>query len=298
MIQQEAPISNIGCPIDGQIWTGTKLAPDQTGNLKISTPNCGKVVLNEDMNTFKRGQEINGLCNCEMVNEANQGINCPNGKFMRTYYPLLKQALCCSPCMANGELRAAYDSANCREVFKNPTDTNLTCPNNNFLQGLNFTKLNTKLNCCYPKFEGQIKTQVDEMKGHCTKMGIQEQECNETVLNNMNKYCKEYGISSDECTRSNLNNVLANCDAYGLRYFDPVSGVYKNTDSYMTCHVNNFQKLDDQCQARGVTDCNWYTLNSPSTNSMIWDNKYMIGCFICCCILLLILFAIAIKDKL
>src|SRR5690606_1081986 len=134
----------------------------------------------------------------------------------------------------------------CSFVFKNRTDKDQSCPNNTFLKSISITPTNTKLECCYPNFEGEAVKEAKEVNDECTTMGLDKDKCTVDQMKDMKNRCREYGTGPG-CNLNSLQNLEKQCDSYGMRYFDSNENKYKNTDSYMVCHKDNFEKLDNYC---------------------------------------------------
>lgn len=234
----DANITNtaINCS-DGKIWSGFSLTRNQQGTPTIQIAKCG---------TFSN---LNNVCDCEIVSEVNGDMHCPPGKFMTDYNSTTKKATCCLLCDNNKTTKGTYDPKDCNFIFKDKSVANVACPDNTFLNSITVNSNNSKLSCCKPNINSPP-----------------QQEQPQTTTNINTDKCKKYGLEtcSDELIKSTENK----CAAYGMRYLDSIDNKYKNTDSYMDCHVDNFVKLDATCKDNSIAQCNFYNLKNKQSNDI------------------------------
>lgn len=102
----------------------------------------------------------------------------------------------------------------------------------------------------------------------CKKMGIDSNKCTEENIKNLKNKCTEYGIGIENCTMGNMLGTEQKCNVYGMKYFDFNSNKYKNTDSYLSCHVDNFDKLDKYCEDNSLDTCNFYNMRQTPVSDM------------------------------
>lgn len=250
----------------GRIWSGFKYGRDETG-YKIEHAKCSNMKLEENVYNLQKGTELSNACDCEMIEGKNGSIECPNDKFLNTYYPLLKKGSCCKPCTSDGKVKVTLDQKNCFPVVKGKDDVEASCPDKLFMKNMNFIGGTAKIECCATKFEGENVEKHNVVDDECTKMKIPKELCSNEFMNTLKNKCKEYGIA--ECDYETVRNVESKCNSYGMRYFDTLENRYKNTDSSVNCHVDNFNKLDDQCTRNEVKSCSVYNLRDGQTDNVI-----------------------------
>src|SRR4029079_8705377 len=128
---------------------------DNKNNLKFDYAKCNNIVLKEDINDNKKNSLLDNVCDCELIDGNIDNITCPPGKYLRTYYPLLKKALCCIPCSSDGKIKGTFENKNCFSLFKNKNDYDLNCPSENYVKSLSITGNTNKIECCGVKLEGE-----------------------------------------------------------------------------------------------------------------------------------------------
>ena len=250
----------------GKIWTGFQVTKNDKGEFIYDLAKCGNVRLNNNINELKKNTSLDNICECELIDAEPGYINCPAGKFINTYYPITKKVSCCKPCTFDNKIKATNDSKTCLNIYKTKNDTNLTCPSDQYLKGFSLTPNTTKLDCCHIKLEGSAVEKQKILDENCKKMGLTNEKCNKENLNNMTKLCKLYGIN--ECNEESLKNIEDKCNLYGMKYYDTKENKFKNTDSYITCHVDNFTKLDNSCKNDGIKECNFYNIKQKQINDI------------------------------
>lgn len=238
----------------------------------LESANCGAITLNEDIYNLKKGTVLSNLCECEDVTGVpGKTLSCPSGKFINTFYPLLNKVTCCKNCSEDNTAKTSYDDKHCSVVFKDSTAVNQSCPTNNFLKSVTITQANTKLECCAPTLTGTVVQKANQLDDSCEALGISKDKCNADFVNEVKSRCKEYG--TEFCNLTNLQNVEGKCNTYGMRYYDINENKYKNTDSYMSCHNDNFPKLDSYCHDKGMSQeqCNFYNIKDKPINDLQHD---------------------------
>jgi len=220
---------------DGKIWSGFKISRNQQGEPSMQTAKCGNIVAQNDIYNLKKGDQLNNLCECEEINEKNGEFTCPSGKFITNYNPSAKKASCCILCNGDNSVKGTYDPKDCNILFKDKNVLDVTCPDNTFLGSININSNNSKLSCCSPNFKNQTQSPQTD-----------------------NPNCKKYGL--EQCNMDLIKSTEAKCQEYGMRYFDSTDNKYKNTDSYMDCHIDNFSKLENLCKEHNINPCNFYSL--------------------------------------
>ena len=249
----------------GRAWTGAEITRTGNGTPKIGYAKCGSISIEEDIYNLKKGTLLDNTCDCEMIVEKQGELLCPPGKFLNTYYPLLKKASCCTTCTDDGKAKTSFGYDKCSFTFKTKNDTDLSCPPNKFLNSLSINQNNAKLNCCSPTLKGENIEKHVVNNEECKKVGIDQNLCNDDNLKDLKHKCKEYGIAN--CTQEEILKVEEKCNVYGMRYFDSANNKYKNTDSYLNCHVDNFDKLDNYCKENSMGTCNFYNMRqTPSSD--------------------------------
>ena len=241
----------------GRVWSGFKFGGDNTG-YKIEFAKCSNLKLEEDAYNMQKGSELGSACDCEMVNEQNGLVNCPNDKFLSTYFPLLKQGSCCMPCSADGKVKAGVDSGNCFPVTNSKDVTDVSCPDKTFIKNMQLIDGGSKLECCATKVSGAGVEKHNATNSNCASMKIPAELCSNEFSNTITAKCKEYGMAN--CDYESLREVESKCNTYGLRYLDTLTSKHQNTDSSVICHADNFDKLDSQCTKNGVSACSVYGL--------------------------------------
>ncbi|QKF94226.1 hypothetical protein QKU48_gp0768 [Fadolivirus algeromassiliense] len=254
----------------GRIWSGFKYGRDETG-YRLEHAKCSNLKLEENVYDLQKGTEFQKVCDCEMVEGKNGSIECPNDKFLGTYYPLLNKGSCCKPCNNDGKVKVSIDQKNCFPVVKGKDDTEISCPDKLFMKNMNFVDGTAKIECCAPKFEGETVEKQNIVIDDCTKMKIPKELCSNEFMNTLKTKCKEYGIT--ECDYETVRNVESKCNSYGMRYFDTLENKYKNTDSPIICHVDNFNKLDGQCVKGNVSSCSVYNLMDNQSKDVVGLKK-------------------------
>lgn len=249
----------------GRILSGFKYGRDDTG-YKIELAKCSSVKIDENIFGLQKGTEFSKTCDCEMVEAQNGSVTCPNEKFLNTYYPLLKKGSCCKPCNNEGKIKVSVDEKNCFPVVKSESDNDASCPDKLFMKNINFTNGTAKIECCAAKFEGDIVEKQNVANDECSKMKIPKELCSNEFMNTLKNKCKEYGIA--DCNYDAVRNIESKCNSYGMRYFDTLENKYKNTDSSMNCHADNFLKLDNQCTKNNVNSCSVYNLRDSQSNDV------------------------------
>ena len=230
---------------DGKIWSGFLLTKGGQDQSAIQTAKCGNIVAQNDIYNLKKGDQLSNLCECEVISEKNGDISCPAGKFMTDYNSTTKKATCCMLCNNDNTVKGTYDQKDCSIVFKDKNIVDVNCPNNNFLNSININSNNSKLSCCSPMLKEYDRTGTT----------IQTET---KIQTSSDIKCKEYGL--EPCSAELIKSTEAKCNQYGMRYFDSVDNKYKNTDSHMVCHVDNFAKLDTECKDNSVSSCNVYNV--------------------------------------
>jgi hypothetical protein len=246
------------------VLTGLNTSVGKNNALVIDSANCGNIKLEDDIYNLKKGSLVNKLCECETVTGTNGVVSCPNGKFINTLYPLVNKAVCCRTCSPDEKTKTTYTQKKCSIVFKDRSDKNQTCPNGTFLKSISINSSNTKMECCYPEFEGEV-----EMDDECGALGLNKDKCNVDQMKELKHRCKEYGANN--CNVNSLKNLENKCDSYGMRYFNSDENKYKNTDSYMTCHKDNFEKLDKYCESNNIENCNFYEIKDKHVKDLQVD---------------------------
>ena len=257
----------------GRLWSGAQILRDDKGTPKIEYAQCGSINIEEDIYNLKKGTMLDNTCDCEMIDEKQGEMACPNGKYLSTYYPLLKKASCCSSCTPDGKVKTSFKPDDCSIVFKDKNDKDISCPPNKFLRLLSVNQNNAKLDCCSPKLEGEQVEKHNILGEECKKMGLDRKSCTDENFANLKNKCKEYGIGIENCKVDEVLRVEQKCNVYGMKYFDSKDNKYKNTDSYLTCHADNFDKLDNYCKENSLNTCNFYNVRqSPITDVKVIKN--------------------------
>jgi hypothetical protein len=249
---------------EDRIWTGFQFQRNDKNEPVYEFIKCGNVKLENDFNEFKKDSLISKACDCELVDSTNGTIECPNGKFINTYNPSTKKTLCCKLCTTDNSLMVTNEPSGCASSYNSKNETNLSCPKNQFLKGVAITPNTSKIECCQVKLEGDNLNKYKQLEEDCKKMGIDK--CEIDKVNDMKKYCKMYGIS--DCSKTTLQNVENKCGLYGMRYYDTSDNKFKNTDSYIDCHTDNFNKMDALCKNSDVTTCSFYNLRQKHVNDI------------------------------
>lgn len=257
--------TNITCKnqdnTSGRVWSGFKF-----NNNKIEHAKCGNLKLNSNVHNIPKGTELTRTCDCEMTAPKNGSVTCPNGKFLSTYYPDLKKGLCCSPCTVDGSVKAVVDEKNCYPVIKSKNIKDVSCPSQMFIRSGSVTKTGSMLSCCGTKLKGSPVDIQESLNHQCDKMKIPRELCSNNLMNKLEGKCTEYGIT--DCNYENVRNTENKCNSYGMRYFDTIENKYKNTDSSIQCHVDNFDKLDKECNQNNVQQCNVYNIKEQQANNI------------------------------
>lgn len=91
------------------------------------------------------------VCDCQMVN-SNGSVRCPGNRYVHTYYPLAKKALCCSLCDKNNSL-SRTDENSCVSIYQK-NNKNIKCPYNKFIKDISLKNKSSgsNINCCSPEF--------------------------------------------------------------------------------------------------------------------------------------------------
>ena len=256
------------------LMTGINISTSNNSAAAIGSAQCGTITLSDDIYNLKKGTKLNNLCQCEDVTgRPGQDLTCPTGKFISTYYPLLNKVTCCKSCSPDNLSQTTYTDPDCTTIFKNKGDPNQSCPANHFLKSISVTPANTKLVCCPPSLSGSFVEKADQLQSDCDLLGINKDKCTAEFLNEVKHRCQEYGIPANTCNLSSLQKLEGKCNQYGMRYFDINANKYKNTDSYVTCHNDNFSKLDKDCKTKniGPKSCNFYNIKDKPIKDLQQD---------------------------
>lgn len=270
------------------LWSGFTIS-----NNSFQTAKCGSI------------QSLNNTCDCVTVSGPN--VVCPNGKYISSYNNTTKQATCCGLCSSDGKTKMAYEPTSCSVTFKNKGVNDISCPPGTLLKEVNVNSNNTKMTCCSPKLQqetsqetikhsSQEASHLHQEFGHNLHQEMNKnlhQEMNNNVSQELayktpiqeenvyklqptqaetaaqaeiNKKCKKYGL--DSCTADTINATEAKCNTYGMRYYDSTANKYQNTDSYLKCHNDNFDKLDNFCKQNNLQTCNFYTSRQQPLNNI------------------------------
>ena len=141
-------------------------------------------------------------------------------------------------------------------------DNQVICPKNKFVN----TKypLIDKVLCCSPcKVKPPLSKDLAEK---CSKYGLRE--CSEENVEGLESDLKKYGL--EEQTGESIRNFYNKCDRYGLKYYDRINNRMKNSDSYLECSVDNFNKMDNICKNDGIPQgqCNWYNVHGKNISDL------------------------------
>jgi|688.fasta_scaffold182766_2 hypothetical protein len=263
---------------NGRVWSG--VGYNNTKNLQ-----CSNIQLEQDLYDVKKGTQIDNYCDCEIINTTSNGFKCPSGKYISAIYPKSGKASCCNVCDVDKKIKTYYDDSDCSVVVNNgsnPNNKSIMCSPNSFITSVKELRPGVEVGCCKPKFKSTnqsiqnpppvqpaqtptplpVQPQQNAsslLNDQCKKYNITQDNCNENNIKSLQDRCKEYGI--DNCNNDELRKIEQQCNGYGMRYFDSIDNRYKNTDSYINCHVDNFQKLDQTCKDNSLDTCNFYNIN-------------------------------------
>jgi hypothetical protein len=232
----------------GKVMSGLRIQK-KNNKQQIVASSCSG--LNTDPNKPLVGlnnTDLNNVCNCSIVNMVNSNITCPKNKYMRTYYPLLGKASCCTPC--NDNITVEYDNDNCTDIYGNATDELLKCPEDSYVTGIYLTQNTRKLKCCKPHLSGKLVDKYYEMNKRCDELDISP--CSAELITNRKLECSRGGL--DVCNEQTLNGFRNKCNKYGMRY-EREDGNIINPSSKYICHNDTFAKLDKLCDDRDINDC-------------------------------------------
>lgn len=270
----------------GGIWSGFELSQNVSGTPQMEYAKCSNVSLQNDIYNLKKGSLLDNTCECEIVAETNGEITCPAGKYITTYNSTTKKGICCELCSSDNKVKTSYRPTDCSIAFKEKNIHDVSCPNNTFLKSINVNQNNSKITCCranlqegstqennlLPKASTEahnlplkVSTETNNSPKVSTETNNLPTVSSETNNMNTNK-CKEYGLSV--CTSEAINLAETKCNQYGMKYYDSTDNKYKNTDSYLGCHIDNFGKLDEMCKQNSVTPCNFYGIRQQSWNDI------------------------------
>jgi len=251
----------------GRIWSGVQVEREDNGKPIFKYAKCARIKPEEEIYHFKKGSSLNNYCDCEIVEATEGKMICPQNKIMSTYYPLLNKASCCSPCYGkNGDLKASFPDGQCRWETKKPEIKDVSCPEGQLMKSFEINNLLSRVECCAPQLNGEYIDKHTTMMENCNNMELSEEECDEKIVGDLKDKCNKYGIRN--CTLDEIKKVEDKCDKYGMKYYDTVTNNYKNTDSYLKCHTNNFDKLDQQCARNNINKCNFYELRDNNIDSV------------------------------
>lgn len=247
---------SVECSNNG-VFSGFNISRDNINSPVLKQAQCSGFDVKENLYNLKKGDKITNTCNCETIAETNGEIMCPSGKYITSYSPSTKSAKCCSLCDAAKSVHNT--DGTCSVVFKDNSVNNISCAANEFMKGFNINKNNTKISCCSTNLIGQSNDK-------CSKYGLDANNCNDNIIDQMANKCKEYGLNI--CTIETIKATEQKCNDLGMRFFDPIENKYKNTDSYMMCHSDNFAKMEESCKTNDVSVCNFYNLKDKQTKDI------------------------------
>jgi hypothetical protein len=213
------------------------------------------------------------MCGCKIIKNNDNTLKCPEGKFLRSYYPLLKKGVCCSPCTQNENIIVGVDKKNCYSIQNNSMstehETELKCRDNHYINEIHMGDKSIKGQCCPPKLGGNYADEQHKLEKKCDNYGLDN--CNKKNIEEIDKYCKQYDVKN--CTNENLNNIEAECKKLGMRVYDRKNGNYFNADSFMECSSENVENLTRLCKQEGIEKCNWTKVKEVTKDDINNINK-------------------------
>jgi len=213
-------------------WMGFQFTRGQNNSLSYSTAKYGNIKL-------ANGELVNNISDCEYIEPKNGTLECPDGKFIAGYDQVNNKFMCCKISTSD---QIYANPVNCESFYHPKEVTDLKCPDNKFLRRFVITPNTSMIECC--------AINVDRSPVTKEIMGL----------------CKTYGVNN--CTKDSLKNTTDMCQKFGMRYYDVDEMRYKNTDSYMNCHVDNFDKLQDNCKKKGLQECSFYNLKNKDDHDL------------------------------
>lgn len=263
----------------GKIFSGISI--NGSDKNKINHAACSNINVNLPIKNYSIGTQLNESCDCEIRNLVGGEVKCPEGKFVKSYYPNLKKVTCCSPCIESGNIKGTNNNDNCMykyaQIDKTQKHTNLTCPNNSFIRGFGITENTAKIECCDPALGGSYAVEQSIMKHRCDELGISESECTQKMIDQFEDYCKKYNIY--QCDNESIEKYKNSCYDYGFKYRLP-NGKTKNLESTIDCHNDLIHETKKDCAARDLPDCTIQNLNSVSYNTMNAIRRVLINPFV------------------
>jgi hypothetical protein len=264
--QLNADISKVSCHkeggVNGHVWSGIYYKRDNNDIPKITKSKCSGGMVVDNLHTYKRRDQLNNTCNCKMVNGNDSKIKCPSNSFIRGYYPLLNQAMCCSPCTSGNDLKL-IPSENCEKKNIPKNRLSATCPNQTLMVGLELNKNGGTIECCKVKSDGEAVDKHNALQARCDELGTEF--CTPEKVKFLEEKCAEYGL--ENCSEAGIQEAEKKCSELGLRFKDS-TGKHQNTDSTMVCHNSNFDKLKADCDQAGLKKCSVGSLQKHVEDKM------------------------------
>jgi len=248
--------------IGGKIISGITIDATDANNIKIKSAQCSDIRLKDNIADLPKGTVLNNICDCELVDGLNGVVNCPDNKFLRTYYPAIKKGLCCSPCTSDSKLKSQYVKQNCNFIPRVGNENIMKCPDNTYMQNISIGGKVPSIECCYPTPAGEIFDKDKQQKNECKQYGLKS--CSSDDIVKLKDACKLYGLA--QCTADNLDKLQQRCNQYEMRYMDYKTNKYVHAESPIVCYNDNFNKIDEKCRKNNIKVCN-------VPNAYDYDNK-------------------------
>lgn len=255
-------LSNSG----GRIWAGIDIEREKDGMPIFKSAKCAHLKPEDEIYHFKKDSFLDNYCDCELVDTKEGKLSCPSNKMISTYYPLLNRATCCSPCSSDNKLKTIFPDDQCKWETMKPEVKDVSCSPSQYMKSFEINKLLSKIECCTPQLTGEYLDEHNNNSKECNNMELDAEECNEKNVKNLMDKCNQYGIKT--CNMNEIKRIEDKCDKYGMKYYDSTTNTYKNTDSYLSCHLENFDKLDQQCAKNNISNCNFYELRDNNIDSV------------------------------
>ena len=284
--------NSISCDVS---FNGINVIPQKSKKNKtlntITASSCADVIINKALEDFPVGTSLDQNCACEITNLDEGTAECPDNKFIKTYYPEEKKVKCCSAC--TGDLKTEYDKKNCSDVIvkinKRDPDaiTSVQCPANNFMKSFNVTENTVKINCCYPEIGGNYAAKLKLQQNKCSNLGITD--CTRENLKNYEDFCKRYGLK--ECSKDNIIHFKDKCNDAKLSYIN-TDNTTVNPESEKVCHSNIINKrIINKSTFRNNFKNNLQKLTLMVKRTI--NNKYTWSAlFLCVLLIIIIIFVV------